>query len=782
LHANRFLVGDVKQSIYRFRLADPRIFQHYEKSWPQCLPLAENFRSREALLHFINSLFRTVMRPVLGGLHYDANAELQFGNAAGRAALALASETTARTELHVITKDFDREAEEANGDIADLQTTEREARLIAHRFAELKKSGYQVWSKTEKKFLPVEFRDMVVLLRGVSGRAEIFAKEFHRAGVPLHAARAGFLDALEVTDLLNLLKLLDNPLQDVPLLAVLRSPLVGLTPDELAEIRISGGRDLFWTALQNSKLKTQNLKLAATLQTFLAQFAAWRELARHSSVTHCLETALAATHYEALLLADERGAARVANIRRFVELARRFDPYQREGLFRFLQFIAAQTDAEVRHEPAAVAAVNTVRLMTIHSSKGLEFPIVAVAGLGAPFNLLDLRADILLDEEFGLCPRVQPPGARSRYPSIAHWAATQRERRALLGEEMRLLYVALTRARDHLVLVGSATRADEAARWQEASPLNDHALLKANNFLAWLRLWFTQQDRDDAWRDDYSGEQDFVRWEFHDALAEVFSATTPTKNDSASEPELTAPTPEQLATIEAALAWRYAHAAARSEPAKTSVSVLRRRLITDDVLRIGSQFTPTAKTPGQLSAVESGTTHHKFLQLLALDRADTELDLRNQANGFLEAGILSAEDFAALDFAALADFWQSEFGQRVRRAPAQNVHRELPFTARMTTKDLRELDLLPANSELPEDEFVTVQGAVDLAVIFPGKEIWLVDFKTDAVDEAGLDARTEKYRQQLLLYARALARIYRAPVRDCHLHFLKLRRLVAVEI
>ncbi|MFM2082650.1 MAG: helicase-exonuclease AddAB subunit AddA, partial [Verrucomicrobiota bacterium] len=734
-----------------------------------------------------------------------------------------------RTELHVITKDSDREAEEADGDIADLQTTEREARLIARRFTELKKSGYEVWSKTEKKFLPVEFRDMVVLLRGVSGRAEIFAKEFHRAGVPLHAARAGFLDALEVTDLLNLLKLLDNPLQDVPLLAVLRSPLVGLTPDELAEIRIRGGRDLFWTALNNCVVRvpcsvepvtpaensrtTHHAPLFAKLINFLAQFTAWRELARHSSVTHCLETALAATHYEALLLADERGAARVANVRRFVELARRFDPYQREGLFRFLQFIAAQADAEVRHEPAAVAAENSVRLMTIHSSKGLEFPVVAVAGLGAPFNLLDLRADILLDEELGLCPRVQPPGARSRHPSIAHWAATQRERRALLGEEMRLLYVALTRARDHLILVASATRADEVLRWQEPATLNDHALLKANNFLAWLRLWFTQQNHDTAWINDHSGEKDFVRWEFHDALAEIFSLSairnggegrgeevggrsekplspTLSPSDEARETdadcassENSPPTPEQLANIADQLAWRYAHAAARSEPAKTSVSVLRRRLITDDdTPRVSSQFAHTAKTPGQLSAVESGTAHHKFLQLLALDRADTELDLRNQANGFLQAGILSTEEFATLDFGALADFWQSEFGQRVRRAPAQNVHRELPFTARMTATDLRELDLLPANSELPDDEFVTVQGAVDLAVIFPGKEIWLVDFKTDAVDEAALDARTEKYRQQLLLYARALARIYRAPVRDCRLHFLKLRRSVSVEI
>ena len=148
----------------------------------------------------------------------------------------------------------------------------------------------------------------------------------------------------------------------------------------------------------------------------------------------------------------------------------------------------------------------------------------------------------------------------------------------------------------------------------------------------------------------------------------------------------------------------------------------------------------------------------------------------------MEAGIFSAEEFAALDFGALTDFWQSDFGQRVRRAPAQCVHRELPFTARMTSIDLLDLDLLPEHSELPADEFVTVQGAVDLAVIFPGKEIWLVDFKTDAMDETELDARTGKYRQQLLLYARALARIYRTPVRDCRLHYLKLRRSVSVEV
>ncbi|HTI99045.1 MAG TPA: UvrD-helicase domain-containing protein [Dongiaceae bacterium] len=800
--ANRFLVGDVKQSIYRFRLANPQIFQDYQKNWSrsastqsegQVLALTENFRSREGLLEFINHLFHSLMRPAIGGLDYPATAELKFGAAPGREALSRNSDPAPRVEFMLVTKDSNDAAEEPAGeteaaasDLPDLQTAEREAWLVARRLRELKESGHLVWR--DGALAPVEFRDMVVLLRSVSGRAEIYAKMFHQAGVPLQAGRAGFLDAQEVTDALNLLRLLDNPLQDLPLLAVLRSPLVGLSADELVRLRLVQPQGLLWLALQACcRLRSSDAALTA-LQTklnwFRERWNAWRELARHSALTHCLETALAETHYESLLLAGERGAERVANLRQLLDLARRFDPYQREGLYRFLQFIAAQEAAEVRHEPAAASHGNAVRLLSIHASKGLEFPVVVLAGTGGKFNLRDLHRDVLLNESLGICPKVLAPESRRRYPSIAHWLAAQAERRALLGEELRLLYVALTRAQDTLILTGTASRKDELARWQEPAPVTDATMLKAGSCLDWLRLWFASAIPAGAWHTATSGSTSLLRWNCFGPDDPVFASDI--KNSLGTDAPIP-PSAETVATLQKRLQWSYPHLPATREAAKTSVSVLRRRAVEPDEdaapafsFQRPPGFSHNYNTSGKLSAAEIGTAHHRFMELVAPARTATAMDLRNEATQMQELGVLTVAELAALDFAALEQFWQSRLGQDIRTLSPGELHREMPFTARINPADLEQLGL-PHSAQLDGDDFVVIQGIADLVVLRP-REIWLVDFKTDALAVADLEQKLEMYQPQLKLYALALARIYARPVTRCWLHFFALRSSVAVDL
>ena len=846
--ANRFLVGDVKQSIYRFRLADPRIFQRYQEEWMtvgdslpaageasvraswlvsslappehsdvrevtrpsspgQTLALTENFRSAEGLLHFINPVFRALLRPSIGGLTYDASAELQFGASESRRELSAKNDRSPRVELHVLTKEAESsssseefaEGEGKSSDLADLQTAEREARLIALRLRQLKEARHLVWDRDAKKggFRPVDYADMVVLLRGIAGRAEIFAKAFHQVGVPLLASRAGFLTALEVCDVLNLLRLLDNPLQDLPLLAVLRSPLVGLSAEELVQVRLAERRGLLWTALATGvergtwsvkpsanasahAPRTTEPALAKKLKLFLDQYHRWRELIRHSSLTHCLESALNETRYEALIQAGDRGAERVANVRRLVEMARRFDPLQREGLFRFLQFISEQEEAEVTHQPVETVHADAVRLMTIHASKGLEFPVVVLAGLGGRFNLRDLSGDVLLDAEAGLCPKIFPPDTRSKYPSLAHWAAAQRERSALLGEELRLLYVAMTRARDTLLLVGTASKKDEIARWQTATSLTDHALLKAGNYLDWLRLWFTQPPLAAAWdATGLAGASPVLRWKFWSPNDPVLIRSTGEQSNDATQ--VTPPTAEQFAQIQHTLAAPYEHQAAVSEPAKTSVTAIRRRVADelDDEAR--REFQPSSRPllprirAGSLSAAEIGTAHHTFLQFVALPRTATELDLRNEAVRLEREGALSPEQATALDFAALTAFWQSELGAQIRALPEGAVNREMPFTAKLELAEVAALlhpQLADGNVSLrTAEDFIVVQGVADLVVLLP-QEIWLVDFKTDHIATAEVAAKVQHYEPQLKLYALALSRIYRRQVTTCCLHFL----------
>jgi ATP-dependent helicase/nuclease subunit A len=847
---NRFLVGDVKQSIYRFRLANPHIFQSYEAAWRsrestflsspkgggegrgeeaqlfpveprklsaqfpspqpsprlggeresfnepgQALSLTENFRSRQAILDFVNPLFATLMRADLGGVNYEP---LEFGAPQSRALLA---NTAPRVEFHLIAKstptaatadeDDSGEESETGSAPADLLGIEREAQLIARRLQELHASGHQIWDKESNDFRAVKWSDMAVLLRSPSGRAEAFAKEFSRAGIPLNAARAGFFASLEVSDLLNLLRLLDNPLQDVPLAAVLRSPLVGLTMDELVEIRLAERRDLLWSALVRvpKHSKDTSPELRAKVAAFLEQFHRWRELARQTSLSQTLETALNDTHYEPMLLAGARGPERVANVRRLLDLARQFDPYQRQGLHRFLRFVRLQEDEELDLEPASPSHADAVRLLSIHRSKGLEFPVVALASMGTNFNEQDLGGAVLLDEELGLCPKITPPGADQSYASLPHKLARQNARRELRGEELRLLYVAMTRARDTLLLVGTTNDLLEKSRWESASStaVETKAVLAARSHLDWLRLWLPLATNETEWLGDSHGANRLLTWRIVADNDEGFQSTAPVEPTSAGESISTATPPRNsLVDLKARLNWKYPHTAATNESAKTSVTALRKRAgdESDDEARPAFRFTssilappPPSRRTTKLSAAEIGIAHHTFQQYVTIERSETELDLRNEAEALLAAGVLTEEQQKALNFDDLTAFWQSDVGAMLRKVPAAAINREMEFTASLTAADLKTLPALPSNRVLAADDFIVVQGQVDLAVVLP-EEIWLLDFKTDAVDETSLGEKIKQYAPQLEVYACALEKIYRRPVTRCWLHFLRAHKTV----
>jgi ATP-dependent helicase/nuclease subunit A len=803
--ANRFLVGDVKQSIYRFRLANPRIFADYERRWRnhpregRCLDLADNFRSREALLDFVNSLFASLLHASVGGVDYGSGAALRFGDPAGRAALSRRAGSGPRVELHLLSKPAKETPGEpglaGSAEPMDELAVEREARLVARRLRQLRDAGHAVWDQAEGRLRPAGWRDMAVLLRSPAGRGEGFAKEFHAAGVPLVAERGGFYRALEVSDLLSLLKLLDNPLQDLPLLAVLRSPLVGLSIDELASIRVHNPERPFWAALRRFHRQTPDRPAGpatglawSKIDGFLNAFSRWREQVRQSSLSHGLEAVLLETQYEPLLIAEPRGPERVANVRRLIDLTRQYDPYQRQGLHRFLRFIALQEEEELDLEPATLPGEDAVRLLSIHRSKGLEFPVVVLAGLGSRFNLQDTHAAVLLHQEHGLCPKVLTADGNARYPTLAHWLASRSERRERLGEELRLLYVAMTRARDTLLLVGTAHRKDDARRWRSepARPLRDREVTSAQGSLDWLRLWLPQITAESDWISETEGRGPLLQWGIHGADDPLLDPEDPsggaTPDPSAVTPALPA---ANWAALKLRMEWRYPFAAATTERAKASVSALRQsaRDELEDEARPLWPFEPERRRQrrdveaGGLSSAEVGNAHHRFLQWLSLGATADADPLRREAQRLRQEGRLTPAEVEALDLEGLAAFWNSEVGRRIR-ARADCVQRELPFTARFSPGELARVGV-PAQTELPDEEFVVVQGVADLVVILP-QEVWILDFKTDDVRRSGLEERAALYRPQLALYALALERIHRRPVRERWLHFIRLRETVRV--
>lgn len=793
--ANRFLVGDVKQSIYRFRLANPRIFQGYLSKWTgqagQSLTLSDNFRSREGIIEFVNSFFSAIMARRLGGVDYQQEGQLRFGAAGERHALRATTPGSACVELHLRVKssekdDGEAELSEAMTEIAGLRETEKEARLIAKRLCGLRLKGHQVWDETNSAFRAVEWRDMAILLRSPANKAESFAKEFSRLNIPLQVERGGFYRSAEVLDLLSLLQMLDNPLQDVPALALLRSPLVGLTLNELAAIRLVDRKVRFWVALRlweqaNSKAASATHHKVALL---LERFARWRRLARQLSLSRCLETVLAETHYEDWLLSQPNGDQRKSRVERLLALAARFDQFKRQGLFRFLRFIEAQQLAETDPEAGPTAQQNAVRLMSIHQSKGLEFPVVVVADLNKQFNLADLRAEIILDEEYGLCPRIKLPHTGQRYPSLPYWLARRRQKHELLGEELRLLYVAMTRARDLLLLSGNITEKQLEEYWLSPRQLRPEILLSATRYSDWLSVWFSQNSSAIG-PEQRSGEMAGVKWTVHGESDLVETEAQPLQME-----QIPGHREEDFAILrklEERLAWRYPAEAATLQPAKTSASALSRRaglLDEEAVFFPNGPRVPTGRRERvfkhgskRMTAAEIGTAHHAFLQEVSLERTGTVEELRKEAQRLQAAGVLTPEQAGALDFRRLAAFWDSSLGKRVR-AQSQFVARELAFTARFTLSELVAITAAPAEPALA-GEFVVVQGVADLVVLLPS-ELWLVDFKTDQLQETNWAEKVKEHEPQLRLYAQALARIYSRPVTEAWLYFLELSKPAAV--
>ncbi|TLN17021.1 helicase-exonuclease AddAB subunit AddA, partial [bacterium] len=501
---NMFMVGDVKQSIYRFRLAEPALFLQKYRSFPRDagaqdlgVDLARNFRSRREVVDAVNFVFRQLMTERAGEIAYDEKAELVCGAEylPGCEGVPVAA---GPVELHLIEKQAPgggtvaADEGETDGDgpggcedygdagdgagpslaeeLAELDAARQEARIAARRIrvlvhgtSDLPGSEVCVFDKGAGGYRPVQYRDIAVLMRAPGNAANIYLEEFRQAGIPAYAnLGSGYFTATEVEVMMSLLKVIDNPRQDIPLAAVLRSPVVGLTAEELAAIRLAALPGDFYEALRRvaGNLPSEagsepppefvDEALGRKAGAFLARLDEWRTMARQGSLADLIWRLYNDTGYYAYVGGMPGGAQRQANLRSLYDRARQYEATTFRGLFRFLRFV--EKFRESGHDLGAARALgeneDVVRVMSIHKSKGLEFPVVIVAGLGKQFNTSDLREQALLHKELGIGLPVMDPELRLTYPSIAWEAIKRRLYFEMLAEEMRILYVALTRARE----------------------------------------------------------------------------------------------------------------------------------------------------------------------------------------------------------------------------------------------------------------------------------------------------------------------------------------------
>ena len=801
---NLFCVGDVKQSIYRFRLAEAARFLERQKlfragSTPvrgELIDLQSNFRSRGPLLEAINSVFERLMTESAADIGYDQSHRLSAGLTYPPADGSPCFEG-APIEMHLLPDDLtpedDDEADAADRE-DDLDRSEREAVLVARRISQLTGlDGSRAVCVSEKdpsgelRSRPIRFGDIVILLRSIKHKSEQYADVLRRAGIPVHSqSGTGYFESTEVRDMLALLGVLDNQRQDIPLATVLRSPLANLPHPEdcLARVRLaypaSGEGALPFHDAVVSYAKEEDDATAISLRQFLARLETWRVLAYRRPLAELIATVYQETGYLAFCAGLHDGEQRVANLIDLHERASHFGSFHRQGLSRFMQFLESLRDeADLGQPSIASEADNVVRVMSVHRSKGLEFPVVILPDLGKRINFADCQGSILADRTAGLGMAVVDEERMIRYPSLASVLVQERLRQQSSAEELRVLYVAMTRAREHLILVGTCKEAAPQgwpAKWSgHAGPFPDEMVLGAKCVLDWLgpTAAATSAAGGEVIRIEQHTAAEVASWQaahskrpvLSDAQArlaalrplEAVPAATPAAREAIERLEFEYPF-APFTQIPAARAVT-GHPAAAPAEARDDASLLQRELRRPRFLQ------EQATSPADI-----GTATHLVLSHLHFGRAADAKAVEGQIQSMVDRKLVTAAQAAVIDREAILWFCGSELGLLIRQNVSR-LRREVPVHFAATPPGAEP-------SADPQDRVMT-RGRIDLLV--PTEQgVVLIDYKTDRVSAADAAVRAKDYAAQVQQYRDAVEHIAGAPVRNTYLVFLTPRVICGV--
>ncbi len=842
---NVFVVGDVKQSIYAWRGAEPTIFVERLRAAGASpdnvldlrIPLNRNFRSVRGILDFVNKIFGRIMTATLAHVDYDEDArlhppEVQIPEPESAAAPVV--------EMHILDEsslDSAGAADEGEGDgssaaVDRIHGRQRQVALIAQRIRELVGSdsqpGMQIYDKDTQTFRSVRYGDIVILMRSLAKKANDYVEILRLAGIPVSSdATAGYFETTEINDVLCLLKVLDNPQRDIDLAAVLRSPFFSFDDTELAELRLDGAASSaadFHACVVQYLEAGPNATLREKLKGALDTLAQWRTLARRGLLADLLWRIYHETQYVAFVQALPNGQTRKANLLKLHDRAVQFEGFASSAgvpsVTRFVAFLEKLQEAGQDWAPAEPSAPgNAVRILSVHKSKGLEFPIVFLAELESRFNIRDLWADVVMDARHTLGLQVIEPRSNAKFSSLAHQVISEDKRHITLAEEMRILYVAMTRARDRLILTASQKGTEcgrilEKGFWLADGTIPDWLLKDAKSLLEWVLYGLADQRLlheafDTGLADRMTGDGLFSLAVYGGEQLHQFSQfVLRLRGRKAEVPaaveEMPLPEPQDTrlwSRLKNRLNWSYPFAAAVQEPAKRSVTELTHQ---------GDEFTrmevshalerqPAALAPPDQEVPEDvrmiGTATHLLLSLLDLTEPITYETVVRMRDQLVSEGAMTAAVGDHIDPGGVVAFFESELGALVRHQ-RNTVWREWPFTFRLPGSELTLTDGLaevPRSEATPpaaggtsgekgifrvaSEDFTVVQGIIDVLVWTPGGLV-IIDYKTDNVAGEALQRRTEAYRGQIELYARAAHEILRHPVLGKWLYFLAPRQAV----
>ncbi len=748
---NLFMVGDVKQSIYKFREARPELFLKKLREYPETEDasvryLHSNFRSRAEILSAVNDIFAGLMYLPDGEIEYTEKEALVSGlpqppDADGMRVLG------GKPELCILQSDTPLRAAEAE---------ENEALYVAQRIQNLVMSGACIYDKNTG-YRPIRYRDIAVLMRTNKTQAPLLTEAFRRFDVPSYSEiTTGFYQTKEVQCVLNMLRIIDNPLQDIPLAGVLYSPAFAFSGKDLARIRRAGDRDLLlFEALEAYAEQGEDPALLWRVRQFLVQLQTWRQERLYLPLHELIWKLLQDTGYYVYISGTPEGTARRANLDLLMERAIAYEKGSFSGLFHFLRYVEKMEDRARDEIQASLLSdeEDVVRILSIHKSKGLEYPVVFVCGTGHQMNRMDLSGRILLHPELGIGAQAVDPEKGFYYETMPHRAIQEKKKWESLAEEMRVLYVGLTRAQQKLYVTGYMKKDPDAVELVNGR-LPGYIIRSASCYLDWLRPLA-----------EASPNWDVLTWKLEVEEPE------PEQPDEVPEAETLLPADHFSAAWDRTLLWGYPEAWREQLPSRFSVSQLKKPQdpITADQV-VHTSFPEEDDNAG----TRAGSAIHKVLSLLDLtDLADPAEQIRR-----LQAeGVLSAEEAAMVPEEQIRLFAASRLAGRMQRTP--RLLREQPFIVEIPIARIRAWvpGWMPDLPESADAESVMVQGIIDCCFIENGRWV-VVDYKSDRVFDR---SRVEAYEKQLNLYAYALETITELPVAELMMYQTRTGREVIME-
>ena len=846
---NMFMVGDVKQSIYRFRQAMPKLFlDKYEKfetvgtvqkcltnmsnivenkettnidkksetnlDCPQCLngrkiQLFKNFRSRDNILDFTNLIFENIMSKELGEVEYDENEYLNFG-----AEDYKQTNQNLKTEIDIIdlnkeekskdknsyeqnyeNNDDDEDDDENEDELDHIENIELEAKYIAKKIKELIDSKYQIYDRKKECFRDIAYKDIAILLRSTKDKANVYEQEIINLGMPVFSdSNQEYLDSIEIQTIMSLLKIIDNPMQDIPLVTVLRSNIGGFTDNELVEIRLSDKYDNFYNCMLKAKVDVKP-ELRQKIENFLNKIEKWRKEQEYLALDELIWKIYSDTGYYNYVGLMPNGNLRQANLKMLFERAKKYETASFKGLYNFINFIEKLKVNSGDLGAAKIIGENddVIRIMSIHKSKGLEFPIVFLANSNKQFNEQDIRKNpVLLHQDIGIGAKYIDYNAQVKYDTLTREAVKNVIINENISEEMRILYVALTRAKEKLIITGISNnytnQIEDIEKQVSIYPRKDEKInpilvKKYKSYLDWILLvsLYEKENTNNLLELNkiepsqiVSGQKQEVQENNSDKIIKLL-------NEKECNQQL-------LENIKNKIEYEYKNKLSTTIPTKSSVTKIKQMKQKQVGVNIESlEQTETDETSQKeiifekpkflqeekdikITSAQKGTLIHLCMQKLNPKEEYDLQKIKELIQNLQLKQIITEKEAEAINPYKILEFTKSNIWEELKIA--KEIYQEKPFYINVPAKQIYEQDI---------DENILVQGIIDLYYIDKNDKLVLLDYKTDYVENGKENELVEKYRNQLELYKEALEQALNRNVDNVYIYSVYLGKAVILK-